>query len=62
MKDNNIKVIEGKTEDGNYAEIFVSIDKKQNRFTVDTFDNKVYLTTKEVKKLIKTLQDIIKEV
>ena len=30
-KENNIKVVKGRTEEGNYAEIFVSRDKSQNR-------------------------------
>lgn len=60
-KENNIKVVKGRTEEGNYAEIFVSKDKSQNRITIDTFEDKVYLTVKEVKELIKVLQDSIKE-
>lgn len=60
-KENNIKVVKGRTEEGNYAEIFVSRDKSPNRITIDTFEDKVYLTVKEVKELIKVLQDSIKE-
>lgn len=60
-KENNIKVVKGRTEEGNYAEIFVSRDKSHNRITIDTFEDKVYLTVKEVKELIKVLQDSIKE-
>ena len=54
------KVVNGRTEEGNNAEIYVSRDKSQNRITVDTFDDKVYLTVKEAKELIKVLQDSIK--
>ena len=59
-KENDIKVVKGRTEEGNNAEIYVSRDKSQNRITVDTFDDKVYLTVKEAKELIKVLQDSIK--
>lgn len=60
-KENDIKAVKGRTEEGNNAEIYVSRDKSQNRITVDTLDDKVYLTVKEVKELIKILQDSIKE-
>lgn len=60
-KENDIKAVKGRTEEGNNAEIYVSRDKSQNRITVDTFDDKVYLTVKEAKELIKVLQDSIKE-
>lgn len=59
-KENDIKVVNGRTEEGNNAEIYVSRDKSQNRITVDTFNDKVYLTVKEAKELIKVLQDSIK--
>lgn len=59
-KENDIKVVNGRTEEGNNAEIYVSRDKSQNRITVDTLDDKVYLTVKEAKELIKVLQDSIK--
>ena len=59
-KENDIKVVKGRTEEGNNAEIYVSRDKSQNRVTVDTLDDKVYLTVKEAKELIKVLQDSIK--
>ena len=59
-KENDIKAVKGRTEEGNNAEIYVSRDKSQNRITVDTLDDKVYLTVKEVKELIKVLQDSIK--
>jgi hypothetical protein len=60
-KENDIKIVKGRTEEGNNAEIYVSRDKSQNRITVDTFDDKVYLTVKEAKELIKVLQDSIKD-
>lgn len=60
-KENDIKAVKGRTEEGNNAEIYVSRDKSQNRITVDTLDDKVYLTVKEAKELIKVLQDSIKE-
>lgn len=60
-KENDIKTVKGRTEEGNNAEIYVSRDKSQNRITVDTLDDKVYLTVKEAKQLIKVLQDSIKE-
>ena len=53
-KENDIKIVKGRTEEGNNAEIYVSRDKSQNRITVDTFDDKVYLT-------VKVLQDSIKD-
>jgi hypothetical protein len=59
-KENDIKAVKGRTEEGNNAEIYVSRDKSQNRITVDTLDDKVYLTVKEAKELIKVLQDSIK--
>jgi hypothetical protein len=59
-KENDIKAVKGRTEEGNNAEIYVSRDKSQNRVTVDTLDDKVYLTVKEAKELIKVLQDSIK--
>lgn len=59
-KENDIKAVKGRTEEGNNAEIYVSRDKSQNRITVDTFDDKVYLTVKEAKELIKVLQESIK--
>lgn len=59
-KENDIKAVKGRTEEGNNAEIYVSKDKSQNRITVDTLDDKVYLTVKEAKELIKVLQDSIK--
>lgn len=60
-KENDIKAVKGRTKEGNNAEIYVSRDKSQNRITVDTFDDKAYLTVKEAKELIKVLQDSIKE-
>lgn len=59
-KENDIKAVKGRTEEGNNAEIYISRDKSQNRITVDTFNDKVYLTVKEAKELIKVLQDSIK--
>lgn len=59
-KENDIKAVKGRTEEENNAEIYVSRDKSQNRITVDTFDDKVYLTVKEAKELIKVLQESIK--
>ena len=48
-KENDIKIVKGRTEEGNNAEIYVSRDKSQNRITVDTFDDKVYLTVNSIK-------------
>lgn len=59
-KENDIKAVKGRTEEGNNAEIYVSRDKSQNKITVDTLDDKVYLTVKETKELIKVLQESIK--